>query len=211
MYWPVFSSIRAFDWTWLTRPVRSAYRCCAAVSCAADAPGKFDALNIAIAGSEGRTSKFTVGTSIWFFDHSVYWVADAPIVKLCAPFSQVTLSSTSSAVAFRDDGVAPFAALVVALAPPGDVNWLLTDGNARVRPCMFAGLADHRLGSNCGLNSTGAPLQPRRASLTRFVVNVERTQLLNATRCDSWPPATGNPGNAGSRLFSVSGNVYGFW
>ena len=46
-----------------------------------------------------------------------------------------------------------------------------------------------------------------RASLTRLLVNVERTQLLKAMRCDSWPPATGNPGKAGSRLFSVSGNV----
>src|SRR5437763_8603270 len=119
------------------RPVRSAYRFWAAVSCAADAFGKFVVLNIAIAGSDGTTPKLTVGTSIWFFAQSVYCVAEPPIVKLCAPFSHVTLSSTSSAVALRDDGVAPFAAFVIAFAPPGDVNWLPTDGNASVTPFMF--------------------------------------------------------------------------
>src|SRR5438445_9987179 len=87
------------------RPVSSAYRFWAAVTCVADAPGKFVALNMASAGSPCVTAKVTLGTRVWSFAHSVYCVYDAPIVKLCAPFSQVTVSSNSSDVALRDDGV----------------------------------------------------------------------------------------------------------
>src|SRR5437773_2657063 len=150
--------MRASEVTWLMRPVSSAYRFWAAVRVADEAPGKFVALNIADAGSLGRTAKFAVGSSVWFLAHNVYWVTEAPMVKLCAPLSQVTLSSTRSAVAFRDDGVGVFGALVVLLAPPGDVSWLPTEGNATLTPFMLAGLADHRAGVNCGENSTGAPL-----------------------------------------------------
>src|SRR5438445_2621789 len=120
--------MRAFDATWLTRPVSSAYRCCAEVNCAADAPGKFVALNIAIAGSELTTSKLAVGTSIWFFAHNVYCVTEAPIVKLCAPLSQVTLSSMRCAVAFRDEGVA---------ALPGEVRLAPTLGKDMLMPFML--------------------------------------------------------------------------
>ena len=88
-------------------------------------------------------------------------------------------------MAFRDDGVALFGALVFPFAPPGDVNWDPTVGNWRLTPFMVVGPADHSDGVNCGLKNTGAPLYPMRASLTRLVMKFERTQLLNAMRFDS--------------------------
>src|SRR5262249_40161909 len=149
---------------------------------------------------------FAVGISVWFFSHTVYWVAEPPNAKLCEPLSQVTASSNSNAVALRDEGVGLLTALVVAFAPPGDVSWLPTEGNATLNPFMLAVLPDHRLGSSSGKNWTGAPLQPTRPSLTSVREKSERTQLLKPMRCEYWPAVTGNPGNAASRLFSVSGN-----
>ena len=37
--------------------------------------------------------------------------------------------------------------------------------------------------------------------------SVDRSELLQLQRTDVWPAATGKPGNAASRLFSVSGAV----
>src|SRR5437773_852154 len=111
------------------RPVTNAYRFCAAVSCAADAPGKFAALNIADAGSPCVTANVTLGTSVWFFCQRVYCVYDAPIVKLCAPFSHVTLSSNRSAVALRDEGTSVLL---------GDWSVCPTDGKLKRSPFEFA-------------------------------------------------------------------------
>src|SRR5919197_4143618 len=112
VYWPLWSS-RASPVIVLTRPVRSAYRFCAAVRFAAEIFGKLAALNIAFAGSLVIRPNAILGVRFEFFIHTEYRVADAPIVTLCAPFSHVTLSSNSSEVALRDCGEG---------ALPGDVS-----------------------------------------------------------------------------------------
>src|SRR5437899_1721866 len=157
------------------RPVSSAYRFWAAVNCVADAPGKFVALNIASAGSPCVTAKVTLGTSVWSFAQSVYCVYDAPIVKLCAPFSHVTLSSNKSAVALRDEGTSVLL---------GDWSVLPTEGKLNRSPFEFATVPVNCDALNSSKKRTGAQLYPTRASLTRWLVNVERTQLLNPMRSD---------------------------
>src|SRR5579864_6712716 len=103
MYCPLLLR-RASALTALTRPVSSANRFDAAVNCDAEAPGKFAAENSPFAGSVGCTAKPIVGTIVEFCSHTLYDENCAPIVIECAPFSQVTLSVTSSVVALRDCG-----------------------------------------------------------------------------------------------------------
>src|SRR5438876_6900960 len=131
------------------RPVRSAYRFCAAVSCVVDAPGKFAWLNIGNAGSFDRTAKVTLGTSVWSFAQSVYCVYDAPIVKLCAPFSHVTLSSNNSAVALRDEGTSVLL---------GDWSVCPTDGKLNLSPFEFATVPVSCDALNSSKKCTGALL-----------------------------------------------------
>ncbi len=109
-------------------------------------------MNIAVPGSLGAVPMFAVGISVWFFSQTVYCVAEPPNAKLCVPLSHVTASSNNNAVALRDEGVGLLNALVVAFAPPGDVSWLPTEGNATLNPFVLAVLPDHRLGSSSGKN-----------------------------------------------------------
>src|SRR5262245_3276628 len=113
------------------RPVRSAYRFWAAVSCADDAFGKFVPLNIARAGSLATTSKLTDGSSVWVLFQSVYCVQENPVVKLWRPLSHVTVSSIRSVVALRDDCCVGVFELL-----PGDCSVEPTEGNVRLMPFM---------------------------------------------------------------------------
>ena len=73
---------------------------------AADAPGKFAAENIALAGSLVSTPNRSCGTSISFFAQMSYCVNDTPVVMLCEPFSHDSVSSNTRLLALRDDGLA---------------------------------------------------------------------------------------------------------
>ncbi len=53
-----------------TLPVSMAYNSRALVSCVFEAPGKFDVLNMASAGSFDAMPKVTVGTWVWFSSHT---------------------------------------------------------------------------------------------------------------------------------------------
>ena len=96
-------------------------------------------------------------------------------MKLCAPFSHVTLSSNSSAVALRDDGSRVLL---------GDCSVDPTDGKLNRSPFEFAVVPVSCEALYSSKKRTGAQLYPTRASLTRWLVNVERTQLLNPMRSD---------------------------
>src|ERR1051326_8602123 len=91
----------------LMRPVNIAYRFCACVMSAADAPGKFVALNMAVAGSVPIKPKFAVGTSVCDCRHTFANSIVSPNVKLCLPLIHVALSSTTRVPASREDWVLP--------------------------------------------------------------------------------------------------------
>src|ERR671928_180470 len=61
-------------------------------------------------------------------------------------------------------------------------------------------------GLHSGKKSTVPPVRPKRASLTRRDVMVERSAVTNEKRFESWLPKFGKPGNAGSALFRKSTN-----
>jgi hypothetical protein len=82
------------------------------VSCAAEAPAKFAAVNIPCAGSPVTTSKLTVGNMLEFFAHRSNCVQDPPRLMLWLPFSHVSVSSMKSAEASRDWGCGEALALV---------------------------------------------------------------------------------------------------
>ena len=79
----------------------------------------------------------------------MYCVALAPNVKVCAPFSHVTLSSPRNAVALREDGVG---------LPLGDVSVDPTDGKVNWTPFELAKLPVNIDELYSGKKSTGAPL-----------------------------------------------------
>src|ERR1051326_9381800 len=87
----------------LMRPVSIAYRLCACVRSLVDAPGKFVALNIAVAGSVEINPKFAVGTSVWLWSQTVASSIVPPKVTLCLSWIQVALSSTTRVPASRED------------------------------------------------------------------------------------------------------------
>ena len=88
------------------------------------APGKFAVFeNMAVAGSPVTTPKETDGTSAEFLPQYVYWVNDPPIVMLCRPLSQLTVSSTSRLDALRDCGEGAALALVRAVPIVPSVSW----------------------------------------------------------------------------------------
>ena len=71
------------------------------------------------------------------------------MVTLCTPFNHVTLSSTSNDVALRDCGDG---------AAPGDVSAVLTDGNVRWNPFVFATLPVYMPRFSSPKKMTGAEL-----------------------------------------------------
>src|SRR5579872_302216 len=147
MYCPLLLR-RASALTALTRPVSSANRFDAAVSCEAEAPGKFAAENSPFAGSVGCTAKLIDGTIVEFSSHTLYDENWAPIVMECAPFSQVTLSVMSSVVALRDCGAG--------FEMRGPVIAESTFGKLRLNPFVFATDPVRRLAVSSGKNDTGA-------------------------------------------------------
>src|SRR5206468_4595477 len=76
-------------------PVRRAYKFCAAVRLAADAPGKLAGVKRLLAGSLGTTPKNTLGTCVTLFTQTSYCVNEPPRLRLCSPLSQVTVFSIS--------------------------------------------------------------------------------------------------------------------
>ena len=122
-------------------------------------------------------------------------------MKLCAPFSQVRVFSAVKSVALRDCGAA---------VAPAAVNCWPTFGKIMWKPLVLAMLPVYMPRFVSGKNSTGAPLAPTRASLTRLRDSVDRRLPLNAMRFDAWPAAIGKSGKKLSRLFSVSGKSVNF-
>src|SRR5438132_1002736 len=101
------SLMRALPVSDVIRPVSIAYRFCACVMSACDAPGKFPVVNIDVADSVARTPNVAVGIRVWFRNHTSACTIDPPKVTLCLPRTYVAVSSTTHVEASRDE---PFAA-----------------------------------------------------------------------------------------------------
>src|SRR5438094_10083306 len=114
-----------------------------------DAPWKFAAVNSPLAGSLVSTLNEICGTSIEFFAQMSYCVNVPPMLMLCAPFSQVRVSSTSVLFALRDCGEG---------AGPGLCRLELTDGNRRENPCCGTSEPVNIPTFSSSKNFTGAPL-----------------------------------------------------
>src|SRR4029079_16530948 len=118
---------------------------------------------------------------------------DPPIVKLCDPLSQVTVSSAVTSVALRDEGE---------VVPPRAVKSEPTVGKLSWKPFVFATSPLSMSTLICLKNCTGAPLAPTRASFTRLRPSVERSELLKAMRVESCPALIGKSGKKLSRFLN---------
>src|SRR4029079_12053593 len=70
-------------------------------------PGKFDATNMAFAGSFPSTWKLIDGITLTSLAQMSYCVNEPPKLKLCEPLSQLIESSSSRLFALRDWGRHP--------------------------------------------------------------------------------------------------------
>ena len=125
-YVPVAASRRTSLPMVTTRPVSSEYSARAFVRSALAAPGKFESVNIAFAGSfVVSTPRLICGTMFWFFIHPLVRVNDSPNCSECFPISQLTVLSRFQLLPFRLECVR----LVVA-----PVSADPTLGNTRSKP-----------------------------------------------------------------------------
>src|SRR6476659_7026169 len=74
---------------------------------AADAPGKLPPTNSALAGSFDSVWKLIDAMIRSSFAQVSYCVKEPPMLRLCEPFSQLTVSSSSRLLALRDCGRNP--------------------------------------------------------------------------------------------------------
>src|SRR5512143_494290 len=95
-----------------------------------------------------------------------YCVNEPPTLKLCDPFSMFTVSATSRLFALRDWGEA---------VAPGLVSPEPTDGKFSWYPFWFATAPVYMPVFSSLKKLTGEPLYPTRASLTRLLESVDRT------------------------------------
>ena len=110
---------------------------------------------------------------------------DAPMLMLCFPFSQLTVSSRTCVGASR---MLPLVAVNI---------WLTRDveGNG---PKPFQPENWPVLNTSFVIpspNFTGPPVKPPRTSLTMFAEMFQRQLPITDHRSEFWPAALGKPGN----------------
>jgi hypothetical protein len=95
VYWFVVASSAALSSTLMTRPVSSAYRLRALVTCACGAPANtgFEVLNKSKAGSSSATPNSISGTRVWLSTQTLPKYRDAPMLRLCFPRCQFSVLS----------------------------------------------------------------------------------------------------------------------
>src|SRR5215216_3948111 len=121
---------------------------------------------------------------------------------LCAPFIQLSVSSTTRVKASREE----FPEFWSIFATGNAVLFI-----RNLKPSVFATGPFHIAVVSSGENNVGPPVPPNRASFTRLAPSVERTASDVVQRVDCCVALTGKPGNLGSQLFVVSGFALMCW
>src|SRR5262245_28757797 len=120
------------------------------------------------------------------------------------PFNQVAVSSMTRVDASRDE--LPDAPAPVAVTPLARlVSRKPVPQHAPLKFRRMLPVSANIDGLSSGEKNVAPPDPPKRNSLTRLVVNVDRSDSEVVHRVDCWLPVIGMPGNGGCALLVVSG------